>query len=318
VVFEFWALNLFQISDFGFVLLGVFMRLVHFIFLLPAFAALAFFVGCESGAVTSKPKKRPPGGRGEEVEARPVPVTAAQYGTITGKVVYDGVLPELKPLQRGANEGACHADPPNDKENYDETWLVDPATKGVKNAVIILQAPQGKFFDVPEDQQKPKGDVEIDQPRCAFHPRVFVLFPRVMDKATGSLKDTGQKLVILNDAPFEHNYNLITNSDENRGSNKMLKQGQSSILDALQPQAKPVTITCNIHSWMRAYGFILDHPYAAITDKDGNFTIKNAPLGVPLQVVGWHEGAGFFNGGEDGTTKTLRDQEAMEFKVKSR
>jgi hypothetical protein len=294
------------------------MRLVHFIYLLPALAALALLVGCESGAVTSKPKKRPPGGGGEEVEARRVPVTGAQYGTIIGRVVYDGVPPVLKPLQRGANEASCHADPPNDKENYDETWLVDATTKGVKNAVIILQPPQGKFFDVPEDQQKPKGDVEIDQPRCAFHPRVFVLFPRVMDKATGSLKDTGQKLVILNDAPFEHNYNLITNSDENRGSNKMLKQGQSSILDALQPQAKPVTITCNIHSWMRAYGFILDHPYWAITDKDGNFTINNAPVGVPLQVVGWHEGAGFFSGGEDGTAHTLRDKEALDFKVKSR
>jgi hypothetical protein len=294
------------------------MRLVHVVYMLPAFAALAFVVGCESGAVTSKPKKRPPGGRGDEVEARPVAIAVTNYGTITGKVIYEGVQPEKRPLQRGANEASCHANAPNDEENFDEQWLVDPSTKGVQNAVIILQPPQGKFFAVPEDQQTPKGDVDITQPRCAFIPRVFVLFPKVVDTATGSLKDTGQKLVITNNAPFEHNYNLIPNSDENRGSNKMLKQGQISILDNLQPQAKPVTITCNIHSWMRAYGFILDHPYAAITDKDGNFTIKNAPLGVPLQVVGWHEGAGFFNGGEDGTTKTLRDQEALDFKIKSR
>jgi hypothetical protein len=313
-------LNLFGIWGLGFGIYfeGVFMRLFHFVNMLPAFVALVFFAGCESGAVTSKPKKRPPGGRGDEVETRPVAVAVTNYGTITGKVIYNGVPPTPKALPRGANEAACHATPPNDEENYDEQWLVDPATKGVQNAVIILQPPQGKFFDVPEDQQKPKGDIEINQPRCAFIPRVFVLFPKVVDKATGSLKDTGQKLVIANNAPFEHNYNFVPNSDENRSKGSILKQGQTALLDNLQPQAKPVTITCNIHSWMRAYGFILDHPYAAITDKDGNFTIKNAPLGVPLQVVGWQEAAGFFNGGEDGTTKTLRDQETLDFKIKSR
>jgi hypothetical protein len=294
------------------------MRLIHVFLLFPAFAALVLFVGCEGGAVTSKPKKRPAGGRGDEAEARPVPIAVSNYGIITGKVVYDGVPPTPKPLQRGANDAQCHAPPPNQQENFEEQWLVDPATKGVKNVVIILQPPQGKFFDVPEDQLKGQADIEINQPLCGFRPRVFVLFPKVIDKATGSLKDTGQKLVVTNDAPFEHNYNLMPNSDENRPRNELLKRGQTSILDNLQPQAKPVTITCNIHSWMRAYGFILDHPYWAVTDKDGNFTIKNAPLGVPLQVVGWHESAGFFNGGEEGTIKTLRDQEALDFKIKSR
>jgi len=296
-------------------------RLLNFLLLLPVLVAVAVLPGCESGAVTTKPKKRPPGGGGDEAEAPRVAVVDskdAKFGTITGMVVYDGDPPTPKPLQRGANEAACHANPPNEKENYEEQWLVDPKTKGVKNVVIFLQPPQGKFFDIPEGQLKPK-DVDIDQPRCAFLPRVFVLFPSFYDKTTGALKETGQKLVIINDAPFEHNYNLITNSDENRGSNKMLKQGQSSILDTLQPQAKPVTIMCNIHSWMRAYGFILDHPYWAITKDDGAFTIENAPVGVPVQVVGWHEAAGFFNGGEDGKTMTLQDKQALDLpKIKSR
>jgi hypothetical protein len=294
-------------------------RLVLFLLLLPVLAFLAALPGCDSGSVANKGKRRTAGAGGDEAEVPRVGVVASKYGTITGKVVYDGTPPPLKPLARGASEAACHASPPNDKENFDEQWLVDPATKGVKNAVIILQPPLGKFFVVPEDQQKPKGDVEITQPRCAFVPRVFVLFPKVYDKTAGSYKETGQKLVINNDAPFEHNYNMITNSDENRGSNKMLKQGQSSIIDNLQPQAKPITIMCNIHSWMRAYGFILEHPYWAITKDDGSFTIDNAPLGVPLQVVGWHEAAGFFNGGEDGTTKTLQEKESLPpFAIKSR
>ena len=36
---------------------------------------------------------------------------------------------------------------------------------------------------------------------------------------------------------------------------------------------------CNIHPWMSAQWFIVDHPYAAITDKDGKFKIENLPVG---------------------------------------
>jgi hypothetical protein len=218
----------------------------------------------------------------------------------------------------GANAAQCHAAPPNQAENFDEQWLVDPNTKGVKNVVVFLQPPQGKFFDVPAEQQQPKGDVELTQPRCAFIPRIFVLFPSFYDKASSSEKPTGQKLVIFNDAPFEHNYNLVSNSDENRGSNRILKRGETSTLDSLQPQAKPVTIKCDIHSWMRSYGFILEHPYWAVTKDDGTFTIENVPLDVPVQVVGWHEAAGFFNGGEEGKTMKLQDNQALDYKIKSR
>jgi hypothetical protein len=293
------------------------MRFAHFMLFLPVILAVALLPGCDKGAVTTKPKKRQ-ASSGDEVEVPRVGVAAAKYGTITGKVVYDGTPPTPKALDRGQNEAQCHAPAPNERENFDETWLVDPSTKGVKNAVIFLQPPQGKFFEIPSEQLKANADIEIDQPLCAFRPRVFVLFPNYYDKATNSQKETGQKLVIRNDAPFEHNYKILA-VEEYRGANRILKRGDSSIVGGLQPLSKPLTISCDIHSWMRAYGFILEHPYAAVTDKDGNFKIDNAPLGVPLQVVGWHEGPGFFNGGEEGRTATLPDPKMLDLiKIKSR
>jgi hypothetical protein len=287
------------------------------VFMLPVFVALALLPGCDSGAVVPKGKKRL-ASSADETEVPRVGVAAAQYGNITGKVVYDGTPPTPQPIPMGPAAAQCHAAPPNQVENDEEKWLVDPATKGVKNVIVFLQPPEGKFFDIPEAQQKPKADVEITQPRCAFMPRAFVLFPSFYDKATNSEKPTGQKLVILNDAPFEHNYNLVPGSDENRGSSRILKRGESQVMDNLHPQSKPITLKCDIHSWMRSYGFILEHPYAAITKDDGTFTIENAPLGVPLRVVGWHEAINFFNGGEEGTAKTLQANEALSFKIKSR
>ena len=50
---------------------------------------------------------------------------------------------------------------------------------------------------------------------------------------------------------------------------------------------------------------VFDHPYAAKTDEKGEFTLKNLPTDVDLQVVYWHPTKGFFGeGGQAG--KTMR------------
>ena len=46
--------------------------------------------------------------------------------------------------------------------------------------------------------------------------------------------------------------------------------------------AKPemfLKVLCNVHTWMFAYICVVDHPYYALSDKDGKFTIKNVPDG---------------------------------------
>ena len=36
---------------------------------------------------------------------------------------------------------------------------------------------------------------------------------------------------------------------------------------------------CDVHPWMFAYACVVDHPYFAVTDKDGKYTIKDVPDG---------------------------------------
>lgn len=38
---------------------------------------------------------------------------------------------------------------------------------------------------------------------------------------------------------------------------------------------------------------VCDHPYFAVTNKDGAFEIPNVPAGVKLEYRVWHERAGF-------------------------
>ena len=49
---------------------------------------------------------------------------------------------------------------------------------------------------------------------------------------------------------------------------------------------------------MKAYVWVLDHPYFAVTDADGNFEIRFAPKGN-LRLVAWQEATGF-KGGREG------------------
>ncbi len=57
----------------------------------------------------------------------------------------------------------------------------------------------------------------------------------------------------------------------------------------LVPSSVPVRLSCDIHKWMTGVVRVYDHPYAAVTDKDGNFEIKNAPAGAEVRVLVWHE-----------------------------
>jgi len=41
----------------------------------------------------------------------------------------------------------------------------------------------------------------------------------------------------------------------------------------------PVRFMCNVHAWMFAYVGVFDHPFFAVTDKDGNFKISGLPNG---------------------------------------
>ncbi|MEX0820057.1 MAG: methylamine utilization protein, partial [Pirellulaceae bacterium] len=49
------------------------------------------------------------------------------------------------------------------------------------------------------------------------------------------------------------------------------------------------------HPWMKASMMVCDHPYFAVTDADGSFSIPNVPAGVELEFRVWHEKAGYIS-----------------------
>ena len=52
-----------------------------------------------------------------------------------------------------------------------------------------------------------------------------------------------------------------------------------------------VPFNCNVHAWMNAYVGVLEHPYFAVTDENGRFSIPQLPAGT-LTLEIWHERLG--------------------------
>jgi len=200
-------------------------------------------------------------------------------GTIKGKVTLDGKAPADAKIKIDPNhKDASHC---MKGDTDDRTWVVG-ADNGLGNVVVFLKPPAGAHFKVDLGKKTWKDEVDIDQPFCNFDPHVSVIFPDYEGKPTG------QKFIVKNSAPITHNTRIKGGPIRNPEKNITLESHKDRPVD-LKPDVEVIKVNCDVHKWMQGYIWAFDHPYAAITDKDGNFEIKDVPTGVDLTVMAWHE-----------------------------
>jgi hypothetical protein len=218
----------------------------------------------------------------------------ATDGTIKGRVVYDGtppVMPDIKAMAASGDKAQCHAgDADHPYRHKEQTWIVGK-DHGVANTLVFLEAPGGKFFAMDEAEAKKfdHKDAVIDQPYCVFEPHVVAAFAAYRDK-DNKLHETGAKLLVKNSGQISHN----TKSDGDGKRDAFNKPANPDSTDTIKLEYSPkriLDIACDKHNWMSAKLVTLDHPFFAVTDKDGNFEIKNVPTGVDLTLKTWHEDA---------------------------
>lgn len=194
---------------------------------------------------------------------------ATQAGDLTGQYILNGVPPKLPPLV-AAGAANCAAGAVDDR-----SLVVDPKSNGIANIVIFLpKAPAGA---------PPLGNVPapvLDQKDCQFLPRILTV-------------RAGQVPLVLNADPAPHNVrsSFIRNTPFNFviGPANRVGLPVNGITD---PEPLPMPIKCDLHPYMAGYWVITDHPYVAVTDKDGKFTISDLPAGNYKFRV-WHERAGY-------------------------
>lgn len=188
----------------------------------------------------------------------------ATVGTVRGTVSFTGTVPKGKVINMDAEE-ACqklHPTPVLDQV------VVTGKGDGLANAFVYIKSGlEGKTFAPPPNA------VELKQQGCQFVPRVVAL-------------RKGQKLAVKNSDPVSHN--IHPQPQNNREWNQQQSPGAPDLERRFGFPEVMIPVKCNVHAWMKSYIAVMEHPYFAVTARDGAFRFESLPPGNYVVAV-WHE-----------------------------
>lgn len=186
----------------------------------------------------------------------------ARAETIKGNIRYVGAPIEKKKTPVTIDQYICG------KEKEPEDLLLS-SNNGIRNAVVSLQnIPPGakRNWNFPA--------AKMDQKQCAFIPRVVIV-------------PVGGTVEFLNSDRLLHN--VRSAGKENPPFNRAQPHARSISFAFKQPEL--LRVDCDLHSWMRGWVVVADHPFYAVTNEQGEFILDNVPRGkYTLQV--WQESLG--------------------------
>lgn len=172
--------------------------------------------------------------------------------SMAGRVFLRGVPPPEKPITMDA---ACTK--LNNAPLTTRHYLVG-RDSGLGDVFVYVK-------DAPPAPPLP-GTPLLDQSGCMFEPYILGV-------------QTGQVFQVRNSDNVLHNLHIVPRKVGNRERN---------IGQPVKGYVTPFTfdvaenfiqIKCDVHPWMFAYVCVVEHPWFAVTDRDGNFTL---PPGLPL------------------------------------
>jgi len=187
----------------------------------------------------------------------------ARAGDIVGKVRYAGTAPVPAKIQVTKDQAVCG------KATHVDESLIVGADKGVMYVVV-------KVAD-PKDGKKmtPAKKPSLDQNGCKFVPHVEIV-------------PAGAEIDIVNSDGILHNIHSFpkNNTPFNKAQPKFKK-----VMPATFEKPDIIQVKCDVHSWMNGWVVVAEHPYYAITDASGAYTISGVPAGT-YTLETWQEKLG--------------------------
>jgi len=213
---------------------------------------------------------------GEQTEFKVVGA-ARGWGSFSGQFLYDGQWPEPKVLVEKGNADVKDAAVSAARTIHSEELIVHKTSRGVKNVFIYLKNPPPEIH--PSLVRSVAKKVVFDANGRRFVPHALIA-------------QTNQTILLKNADPIPSNVHIMPgkNSPYSLGLRPRDRSGAAIMFN--KPEPAPFPVDSDLHSWMKSHWLILDHPYAAITDRQGKFVINNLPAGKHEFVV-WHEKFGW-------------------------
>jgi plastocyanin len=141
--------------------------------------------------------------------------------------------------------------------------------KSAENIAVYVDAIAGKKFDPPA--QHPV----MDQAKMAFIPHVMVVLQ-------------GTTIEFLNSDPVGHNVYWPSISGNKKLAHNLGTWPKGEKKSFQFNDLGVASLLCNVHPEMNGYVVVVATPYFAVTDKSGNYEIKNVPAGK-YTVKTWSE-----------------------------
>lgn len=154
-----------------------------------------------------------------------------------------------------------------------ERLLVNPTNKGVANIIVYVYTGKRGGSKLP-DFEPSNNTHELANLKCRFEPHVVIM-------------QTGDTLKVTNPDPVGHNANI--GFFKNDAVNFLLPPMAEKSIVLKEAEPAPIPAQCNIHPWMISNVLVLEHPFAAKSDENGDLTIKGLPAGGKLIFRVWSE-----------------------------
>jgi hypothetical protein len=194
----------------------------------------------------------------------------APAADITGTITLKGTPPKEKditPIMEDANCSKLHTKMPTTR------FYVVGENGGLADVVVSLEGISGKSTGASAPP------VVLDQKGCEYIPSILAL-------------QTEQKLLVKNSDPVMHNvHDVPAAGSGNKERNEAQLPGSPDMTFTFSKPEAFLKFKCDVHPWMFAWVSIFDHPYFAVSAKDGSFKIANVPPGK-YKIQAAHRKAG--------------------------
>jgi hypothetical protein len=186
--------------------------------------------------------------------------------SLKGTVKFLGTVPAPRPINMSADPSCAkqHSSPALSQE------IVADAKGDLQNVVVFVSEGLGNRTFEP-----PSQPAVIEQKGCMYAPHVLAV-------------RASQQLEVVNSDPTLHNIHPLPAN--NREWNKAEAPGTTTE-ETFAREEIAIPIKCNVHPWMRSYVAVFNHPYFAVTGKDGSFDLGKLPPGT-YTIKAWHEKLG--------------------------
>lgn len=182
-------------------------------------------------------------------------MTVKNGSVIRGTITYGKAQPG--PIAAGQPECGPQVDDPN----------VTVINGRLANAVVLLKGvKRGKPFLASQ------RNVLSDQRKCVFKPHV-------------ALVAEGGEITFRNSDPAMHNVKVSNPAMRLNFNEGLAKQGDT--MTKKFPKAGKTSMACAAHSFMKAHIVVMDNPYYAVTDANGQFALTDVPPGS-YKIEVWH------------------------------